>query len=498
MKINFASQTWRRAIIVALAATSLILTTIIVVLSQGQDDKDLKGKTKSPGQPAEGLTATVFSQFTGQTGPDGAFTITGVPTVRGNISVFISGQLNGRSISFTTSSKAPVPDGTTDFGDTILTNVTATTLGETPSALGSANFIGNSAEDLFAGFQNKPSQIYQADTNLNLVPSSVTLPFPSVLSGAVLRSASMNAVNDRSIIAQTAGQPGTVTVVQFHAGTMQAPSQIATGLSGDSEFIAAGNDGVGSGSHRPVLAFLKVTGGTMLTVRFGDNQGGFGAPIELPVDPAAGLRSPTLADVDGDGLVDLLIISQGSGTDGHLIVYPRVSATAFGSPIESPIVLRSTTPTRTTVDFSVGNLLADDCCTPRTEVAVLGDDRVRIYRGSAGVFTFASEIMLPADSVPLGILAASQVTDSFYDSLIVNSASSLSAQSKSIIVYTPGRDDGSVPPQTYKYSASPSADTRIVSGYFNDPSFVLHSDVMVIDGGTAITFWDIGRRRVID
>jgi hypothetical protein len=453
---------------------------------------------ESPGQPAEGLTATVFSQFTSQTDADGTFTITGVPTVRGNISVFISGQLNGRSISLTTSSKAPVPDSTTDFGDIILTNVSATPLGEAPSALGSANFIGNSSEDVFAAFQSQSSQIYQADPNLNLVPSSVTLPFTSVLSGAVLRSASMNAVNDRSIIAQTAGQPGIVTLVQFHAGTMQTPIQIATGLSGDSEFMAAGNDGAGAGGHRPVIAFLKVTGGTMLTARFGDSQGGFGAPIELPVDPAAALRSPSLADVDGDGLVDLLLISQGSGTDGHLIVYPRVSATAFGSPIESPVVLRSTIPTRTTVDFSVGNLLTDDCCTPRTEVAVLGDDRVRIYRGSAGVFTFASEIMLPADSVPLGILAASQVTDSFYDSLIVNSASTLSAQSKSIIVYTPGRDDGSVPPQTYRYSAAPSADTRIVSGYFNDPSFVLRLDLMIIDGGTAITFWDIGLRRVID
>lgn len=30
----------------ALAATSLTLTTIIIVLSQGQGDKDLKGKTK--------------------------------------------------------------------------------------------------------------------------------------------------------------------------------------------------------------------------------------------------------------------------------------------------------------------------------------------------------------------------------------------------------------------------------------------------------------------
>src|SRR5258705_385613 len=45
MKITFSPRS-RRFIIAAIAAGALMLTAIVVVLSQGQDPKDLKGKSR--------------------------------------------------------------------------------------------------------------------------------------------------------------------------------------------------------------------------------------------------------------------------------------------------------------------------------------------------------------------------------------------------------------------------------------------------------------------
>jgi hypothetical protein len=55
------------------------------------------------------------------TGPDGTFTIPGVPTIRGNISVFVSGISGGLLRSGASASVAPVLGGTTVVGDIVTT-----------------------------------------------------------------------------------------------------------------------------------------------------------------------------------------------------------------------------------------------------------------------------------------------------------------------------------------------------------------------------------------
>jgi hypothetical protein len=68
--------------------------------------------------PLPGLTATTIG-ISATTGPDGTFTIPGVPTIRGNISVFVSGISGGLLRSGTSPGVAPVVGGTTSVGDVV-------------------------------------------------------------------------------------------------------------------------------------------------------------------------------------------------------------------------------------------------------------------------------------------------------------------------------------------------------------------------------------------
>jgi YVTN family beta-propeller protein len=70
--------------------------------------------------PFAGATVTATGGNTSTTGADGTFSIRGVPTVRGNISVRAVGTVNGVSRSGTSTSVPPVANGTTDVGDITL------------------------------------------------------------------------------------------------------------------------------------------------------------------------------------------------------------------------------------------------------------------------------------------------------------------------------------------------------------------------------------------
>ncbi len=71
----------------------------------------------STGQSVAGSTVTVFSSFSATTGRDGLFTISGVPTVRGDIVARAVGTVGGRAAFGTSSSVPPVPGSLTSVGD---------------------------------------------------------------------------------------------------------------------------------------------------------------------------------------------------------------------------------------------------------------------------------------------------------------------------------------------------------------------------------------------
>ncbi|MFN0140543.1 MAG: Ig-like domain-containing protein [Pyrinomonadaceae bacterium] len=443
-----------------------------------------------PDVPASGLDVTVFGEFTAQTGADGTFALTGIPTVRGNINLSVTGTLNGREINFSPAPLPPVVGAVTDFGDVHLTTIYSLTLPDIPVALGQADFNRDQRADVFFGFNTgTPSAIYAANQNGQLGhDANISLPFNLVNAGTVLRRSDFNDSGDPHVIAQLPGQPGTLTSVHFSFTGMEPAVQLASGLTGESEFVAAGRD-----KYYPpqaFLAFLKVTGGTELTVRFSDGFGNdvFGPPVNLPVDPTANLRSPQMADVNGDGLVDLVLIKQLSGNGGRLVVYNRTSATTFGPPIELPIILRNRTPVKQTMDYAVGNFVGDYTT---GEIAVLGDSSVRVYQqDSNGIFAVIREYQLPMGNIPLGIASREMPSG---DSLAVSVASSTSPQSRSMLLYLQGSTGELQAPQIYRYTGPTELrDARIILTYLNDPNCFLKADVVVVDGSNVTSFMDVG------
>jgi YVTN family beta-propeller protein len=70
--------------------------------------------------PVAGATVTTVGGKSSTTGVDGRFSISGVPTVQGSISVRAVGTVNGTSRSGNSASVSPVAGGTTDVGNIVL------------------------------------------------------------------------------------------------------------------------------------------------------------------------------------------------------------------------------------------------------------------------------------------------------------------------------------------------------------------------------------------
>jgi len=74
------------------------------------------------GQPVAGATVTVFGSFSATSAADGTFSIPGVPTVRGTISVSAVLVSAGKKLTGHSAPVPPVPSGTTNVGNVVLRN----------------------------------------------------------------------------------------------------------------------------------------------------------------------------------------------------------------------------------------------------------------------------------------------------------------------------------------------------------------------------------------
>ncbi|HMW01142.1 MAG TPA: hypothetical protein PKE58_13475, partial [Acidobacteriota bacterium] len=241
-----------------------------------------------------------------------------------------------------------------------------------------------------------------------------------------------------------------------------------TGLSQECEAMARGIDFVRIGGVQQVYAFLKVTGGTALTVRVEGADRTFGPLIVIPVQSSTSLRALKVLDVNQDDLVDVLVIAEDRDNQRRLLVFPRTSATTFGTPIESEIITRDLTPSVGTVDFVYSG----------TDLLVLGDDRVRVYSTDGnGNYLASNEFSLPETFKPLGIAQAPQAGNG---SVLVLAQDVENPTNR--ILFANG-----VPVIRYE-SASTSLDTRIVNGNFGGGR---NYDVALIEGKTIRVFLDV-------
>ena len=77
------------------------------------------------GAAVAGAAVTVLTTFSSTTGSNGAFSINNVPTVRGNIVVSAAIDINGTLLSGQSGPFVPVPGGTTNVGDIVVTEPSA-------------------------------------------------------------------------------------------------------------------------------------------------------------------------------------------------------------------------------------------------------------------------------------------------------------------------------------------------------------------------------------
>jgi hypothetical protein len=433
-------------------------------------------------QPLAGATVSVFGEFTAQSGLDGTFSIPNTPTVRGEILARATATIGGNPAANASLPTAPVSGGDTDVG-TITLSVGPTA----PTAVAFADFNRDFQQDIFIGYPDRQSLIYSLSGGQFTLNSNVLLPFGAVNSAANLN---LNFGQQQRLLAQLPGRPASVTDLLFDNGAMQPLGTLSTGLAGESDYTATGLDTNGQSNTPAVAAFLTSGSGlTSLTVRFGDNSAqGFGAPLVLPVDSSVPLRSLTLADINTDALLDLIVVKPVAGNVAKLVVYPRTSATTFGSPVESSITVRATVPARGAIDFVLGSLAGNF----NKDIAVLGDDRVRIYTGDGtGAFVSSGEVVIPADRIANGLNAVDVSRDGRSDLFVTTRDATNPLGTPDARVYLNTFGGVFLTPGIHSYVAPINAgDTRIGVGQYG--GIFNRMDMVVIDGDTVKTLLDVG------
>ncbi|MBI4747448.1 MAG: hypothetical protein HY774_03125, partial [Acidobacteria bacterium] len=348
------------------------------------------------GNPISNVSVTLDGEsISGITEGDGRFSLPNISTVPFERTVSVTAvdsllNRRGRSAAVMT-----VRGGVTDVGMIRLAGVRSTLLPSGLSALGVSTLNQDGHSDVFVGFSDQPSEIRLSDGNGEFLPDpAFALPFETVTAGIV----GPNLFNN--LLVQLPGQSGQGTVVQLDpASGVTGTTTFATGLIGECEQMARGLDFPGfAETQKQVLAFLHTTGGTQLTIRVETTGGSFGDPIQVPIAVGIPLRSLNLLDVTQDYLADLVAVADISELDTRLIVIPRTSPTTFGSPIETPLAVRTAVPTLGTEDVVVANFGGSQ----GLDVAVMGDDRVRVYANDGtGRYQIQREIPLPEGMTPL-------------------------------------------------------------------------------------------------
>jgi hypothetical protein len=454
-----------------------------------------------PDIPAPGLTVSAFNVFTTQTGPDGTFTLPGIPTVRTDLTANVTGEFNGRKITRSLPGQYyQIPEGDLDMGTLILTRRSFVENFGAPrvAATGGVTGVVNGA-DLFVGYELYnalywPGGFDNADgafvTGKLIGWSEPALPYGGV------RSADVSVGH---IIAQMNDAPGFVNDFSYYYPPprfRRTPLivQLETGLSAECDYIAADYDT--TGNFRRVLVFDAPTDAgtpqesTAVTVRISDDNEGYSPPVSLPVEPGARLRTPRLLDVNGDRLQDLLLIRQVSDTEARVVLYPRVSENEFGAPVESPITTRSTPAAWPAYDYAAAVLEGSGA----GGIAVLGDDRVRLYTVAPdGAFSLTREFTFPAGVVPVAVAAGSYYKDNFNNiagSLIVSTISTETPETGAVYVYMNG-GNGFRPPRVFGYTVSPGMGAEHARVLLTNLNGYGDSEVLIMDGERMTTLYDI-------
>ena len=102
-----------------------------------------------------------------------------MPTVLGEVVVRATATVDGKRATNSSAPTAPAPGGVTDVGTIKLSNGATA-----PLTLGAADYAGDFRTDLFVGYPDRQSLIYEFDGERFAASASASLPFGAITSGA--------------------------------------------------------------------------------------------------------------------------------------------------------------------------------------------------------------------------------------------------------------------------------------------------------------------------
>jgi hypothetical protein len=463
------------------------------------------------GQPVSGADITIFDTFTAQTASDGTFSIANVPTLKGVVYAKAFALLNNIAATNASLPAVPVRSGTTNIGDIKLSvGMTSPTVVST-GLFGSRDDFIFYGQDLFVGYNDRLSSVYSFNGTGFIKRTVGQMETGSVTAGISSSVSLVNSPNNQTFV-QLSEQAGTINKFDADIPDNIRRRNVSTGLIGESGFIGIGRD---DATGAEVLAFLSKDS-TIIQLKVGNET-----VVTVPLSAGSTLHSLTLSDIDSNGFTDILALKHHADGSSKLVSIkrsssnppaPLVDSGIFEVAVESDIIERIGNPSNGLNNLFVGNFAENI----GTEIAVLGNDRVRIYNlGLSGTAIFVQELLLPSGEVPTGIYGYSMNNSNLLD-LFITTKNSLVTESRSLFVYLNSEivnsfsnnnlvskknnkglgeiinnTDFSNAPVVRTYTISNSnGDSRIIVGEWGGDSRL---DVVVVEGDEIEIFFDMSR-----
>ncbi len=420
------------------------------------------------GQVVPGATVTVFEQFSAQSQASGAFSIPGVPTIRGPIVASGRALVGGRTFRGTSSPAAPAAGGTTNVGDLVVIAPPGPlypgllfAAGDGATSVATADLDGDGAVDLVVAnvFSNDVSVLLSNGDGTFRGQQRYAVGASPV--AVVVRDVNGDGIPD-IVTANNCCPTGDVSVLLGNGdGTFQAERRV-TGSTFNSPLAMAvadvNLDGV------PDLVIVNSFTDTV-SVLLGNGNGTFRADLAFAVGPFP--VAIAVADVNGDGKPDLIVANSNENTvsvllgNGDGTFQPEQRITVGDSPF----------------DVKVADLNGDGRVDIITVNASSNDVSVLLSNGNG---TFQPEQRFPVGNFPVALTVADFNRDNHTDIVAVTN------NGFSILL---GNGDGTFQPQVGIAHGGDAVTAADVDGNGTQDLILLGgSDVLVLLGRGDGTF----------
>jgi hypothetical protein len=204
---------------------------------------------------------------------------------------------------------------------TFQTGVHYSTTGTNPSSIAAADLSGSGGLDLvIANFGSGSVSVFMHGATPGTFGAAVDVPTGGQPNQVIATQLAGTGKGGFALVLADMSASGNVIVLPpdpANPGKFLAPMKLATGLVTPSVAAADLTAAGGSGPQAIVAATFDASGNNGAVYVFSpdpNNPGGFLSPVSFPAGPQP--QSVKIADIDGDGLPDIVVANLGPGNDG--------------------------------------------------------------------------------------------------------------------------------------------------------------------------------------